>query len=144
MNKPDLQLNLYDLISCSYWDAVVLHVGMQLFLGKSNQRVDYLPLRTLTQGQKLMLSLDADYGDNELCCVQIQETILEELFCPRKSTAELTQSVLNRCSVCTILVLYLYNMAWPSVAKSWGVHVHGRGSGFCTFYRIHLTKVSYR
>ena len=32
MNKPDLQLNLYDLISCSCWDAVILHVGMQLFL----------------------------------------------------------------------------------------------------------------
>ena len=90
MNKPDTQLNLYDLISCSCWDAVVLHVGMQLFLGESNQRVDSLPLRTLSQGQKLML------GDHELCCVQIQETILEELFCPRKSTAELAQSVLNR------------------------------------------------
>ena len=28
MNNPDLELNLYDLISCSCWDAVVLHVGM--------------------------------------------------------------------------------------------------------------------
>ena len=47
MNNPDLQLNLYDLISWSCWDAVVLHVGMQLFLGEGNQRVDSLPLRTL-------------------------------------------------------------------------------------------------
>ena len=39
-NKPDLQLNLYGLISCSCWDTLVLHVGMQLFLGESNQRVD--------------------------------------------------------------------------------------------------------
>ena len=51
MNKPDIQLNLYDLISCSCWDPVVLHVGMQLFVGESNQRVDSLPLRTLSQGQ---------------------------------------------------------------------------------------------
>ena len=51
MNNPDLHLNLYDLISCSCWDAVVLHVGMQLFLGESNQRVDSLPLCTLSQGQ---------------------------------------------------------------------------------------------
>ena len=28
MNKPDLQLNLYDLISCSCWDTLVLHVGI--------------------------------------------------------------------------------------------------------------------
>ena len=47
MNNPDLQLNL---ISCSCWDAV-LYVGMELFLGESNQRVDSLPLRTLSQGQ---------------------------------------------------------------------------------------------
>ena len=40
MNKPDLQLNLYDLISWSCWDTLVLHVGMQHFLGESNQRVD--------------------------------------------------------------------------------------------------------
>ena len=105
MNKPGLQLNLYNLISCSCWDAVVLHVSIKLFLGEGNHRVDSLPLRTLSQGQTLMLSLDADYGNHELCCVQIQETILEELFCPRKSTAELAQSVLNYCSVCTILVL---------------------------------------
>ena len=45
MNNQDLLLNLYDLISCSCWDAVVLHGGMQLFLGESNQRVDSLPLR---------------------------------------------------------------------------------------------------
>ena len=32
---------------------------MQLFLGESNQRVGNLPLRILSQGQKLMLSLDA-------------------------------------------------------------------------------------
>ena len=51
MNNPDLQLNSYDLISCSCGDAVVLHVGMQLFLGESNQRVDSFPLRTLSQGQ---------------------------------------------------------------------------------------------
>ena len=51
MNKPDIQLNLYDLISFSCWDAVVLHVGMQPFLGEGNQRVDSLPLRTLSQGQ---------------------------------------------------------------------------------------------
>ena len=51
MNKPDIQLNLYDLISCSCWDAVILHVGMQLFLGESNQTVDSLSLRTLSQGQ---------------------------------------------------------------------------------------------
>ena len=51
MNKQDLQLNVYDLISCSCWDAVVLHVGKQLFLGESNQRVDSLPLCTLSQGQ---------------------------------------------------------------------------------------------
>ena len=51
MNNQDLQLNLYDLISCSCWDAVVLHVGLQLFLGESNQRIDSLPLRTLSQGQ---------------------------------------------------------------------------------------------
>ena len=38
--KPDLQLNLYDLISCSCWDTLVLHVGMQLFPGESNQKVD--------------------------------------------------------------------------------------------------------
>ena len=44
MNK---QLNLYDLISCSCWDADVLQLGMQLFPGESNQRVDALPLRTL-------------------------------------------------------------------------------------------------
>ena len=37
MNKPDIQLNLYDLISCSCRDAVVLYMGMQLFLGASNQ-----------------------------------------------------------------------------------------------------------
>ena len=43
MNKPDLQLNLYDLISYSCWDAVVLHVGMQLLLGESNHRVDSFP-----------------------------------------------------------------------------------------------------
>ena len=51
MNNQDSLLNLYDLISCSCWDAVVLHGGMQLFLGESNQRVDSLPLRTLSQGQ---------------------------------------------------------------------------------------------
>ena len=58
MNKPDTQLNLCDLISCSCWDAVVLHVGMQLFLGESNHRVDSIPLPT--QGQKLMLFLDGN------------------------------------------------------------------------------------
>ena len=31
------------LISCSCWNAVVLHVGMQLFLGESNQRVSLVP-----------------------------------------------------------------------------------------------------
>ena len=37
MNNPDLLLtDLYDLISCSCWDAAELHVGMQLFLGESN------------------------------------------------------------------------------------------------------------
>ena len=43
MNKSDIQLNLYDLISRSCWDADVLYVGMQLFLGESNQRVDSIP-----------------------------------------------------------------------------------------------------
>ena len=37
MNKPDLQLNLYDLISCSCWGTLVLRVGIcNLFL----ERVD--------------------------------------------------------------------------------------------------------
>ena len=49
MNKPDLQLNLHDLISCSCWDNLVLHVGVQLFLGESNQRVTvYLQSRAAT------------------------------------------------------------------------------------------------
>ena len=40
VGRHDLQLNLYDLISCSCWDTLVLHVGMQLFLGESDRRVD--------------------------------------------------------------------------------------------------------
>ena len=39
MNVPDIQLNLHDLISCSCWDTLLIHVGMQPFLGESNQRV---------------------------------------------------------------------------------------------------------
>ena len=35
-------------------------------------------------GHKLMLSLDADEGDHELCSVQTQETILEELLLSKK------------------------------------------------------------
>ena len=38
MNKPDLQLNLHDLISCSCWDTLVLRVGMQPLLGESITR----------------------------------------------------------------------------------------------------------
>ena len=49
MNRSDLQLNLYDLISCSCWDAVVLHVGMQLFLGESNQSRLSSPPYTFTK-----------------------------------------------------------------------------------------------
>ena len=43
-----------------------------------------LSLRTLPQGQKLMLSEDADESDHELCSVQTQETILEELILSMK------------------------------------------------------------
>ena len=44
MNKSVLQLNLYDLISCSCWDTLVLNVGMKPLLGESNQRVDCVAL----------------------------------------------------------------------------------------------------
>ena len=37
-------------------------------------------LRTLSQGQKLILSLDAGEGFHKLCNVQTQETILEEFI----------------------------------------------------------------
>ena len=60
MNKRDLQLNLYDLISCSCWGTLVLRVGMQPFLGESIQRVDcvasfsgcHLAFRCLLYGGK--------------------------------------------------------------------------------------------
>ena len=38
----------------------------------------------LSQGHKLMLFLDADEGDHELCSVQTQETILEEVLLSKK------------------------------------------------------------
>ena len=44
MNKPDLQLNVYDLMGCSCWDAVVL-CGYAAFLGESNLS---FPLYTFT------------------------------------------------------------------------------------------------
>ena len=37
-------------------------------------------LRTLSQGQKLKLSLDAGEGFHKLCNVQTQQTILEEFI----------------------------------------------------------------
>ena len=62
-------------------------------------------------------------------CVQIQETILEELFCPRKSTASWTCTI--SVSVCTILLLILYldlkygmaKCGW-TMAKSYGEYMY--------------------
>ena len=43
-----------------------------------------LSLHTLSEGQKSMLSIDADQGNHELCSVQTQEAILEELLLSKK------------------------------------------------------------
>ena len=46
MNKTHLQLTLHHYMSCSSWDTLVLHVGMQRFL---SQRVETVELNEATE-----------------------------------------------------------------------------------------------
>ena len=86
-------------------------------------------LRTLSQGQKLILPLDAGRATMNFAVCMSQQTILEELLLSKKEHNWTWMIMLNCCSVCTtiLVLIYLQNMAWHSVAESWLNHgrVHG-------------------
>ena len=111
MNSPDLQLNLYDLISCSCWDDVVLHVGMQLFLGGSKPRKLTLFPSAHFHRAKIDALLRCRQGDHELpvLCADSRDNPQRALLSKKEHSC-----------ICTISVKPLfcsYNFSLTHISK---------------------------
>ena len=134
MNKPGLQLNLYNLISCSCWDAVALHVSIQLFFGEGNQRVDSLPLHTLSQGQNSLLRCRL-WQPWTVLCADTRDNPWRALLSKKEHSWTCTVSVKPLFCMYNFSLIITLKYAWWrgwTMAKSWRVHVYVGGAAGST------------